>query len=453
MTEPDLSLDSPEILACLECLIPISIASVSPAGVPNVTWISIVHRLDETHVGLSRQFFHKTQENFEANPHLQLLVIHPVTGQQYQINLDHESTETDGPRYDWMRTQLEALASQSGMAKVFRLLGLDVCRVTSIAAVPQDETGTPIDSVPTPPVLHERLNSFTEQVSAATDLDDLITHALTALETCFGYRHSMLLLVNGSGDRLFTVASHGYPSSGAGSEVALGEGHIGVVAQRRQPVLTPNLAKDQAYASAVRGSATRAGLGSELEREIELPGLSNVMSQLTVPILARGQLEGVLCLQSDTPNFFLKEDEHIVNVLASQIGLALALLRLAPVVDGSPWRISTPPAETPPGEVRHYESDDSIFIDDSYLIKGVAGRVLWRVLREYTERHRVDFSNREIRLDQTMELPDINDNLEARLILLRRRLEEQCGFIHIAKTGRGRFRLNVDKPLSLQESP
>jgi hypothetical protein len=52
-----------------------------------------------------------------------------------------------------------------------------------------------------------------------------------------------------------------------------------------------------------------------------------------------------------------------------------------------------------------------------------------------------------------MELPDINDNLEARLILLRRRLEDQCGFIHIVKTGRGRFRLNVDREIALRALP
>jgi adenylate cyclase len=63
------------------------------------------------------------------------------------------------------------------------------------------------------------------------------------------------------------------------------------------------------------------------------------------------------------------------------------------------------------------------------------------------------FSNKEIRLDQTLALPDLNDNLEARLILLRRRLEDRCTFIHIVKTGCGRFRLNVDRPLTLQERP
>jgi hypothetical protein len=85
--------------------------------------------------------------------------------------------------------------------------------------------------------------------------------------------------------------------------------------------------------------------------------------------------------------------------------------------------------------------------------EGVAGRILWWILSQYTERHRVDFSNKEIRLDRTVALPDISDNLEARLILLRRRLEDRCPFIHIVKTGRGRFRLNIDRPLTLHDLP
>ena len=138
MMRPCLSLDSPEVRACLECLIPAAVGSAADDGTPNGTWLSIVHRLDATHVGLSRQFFRKTGANIRTNPRLQLLVLHPEDGRQYHLNLEHERTETEGPRFEWMRTQLQAVASQSGMSKVFRLAGLDVCRVLSIEEVPTD---------------------------------------------------------------------------------------------------------------------------------------------------------------------------------------------------------------------------------------------------------------------------------------------------------------------------
>ena len=46
---PSVSLDS--IAACFEGVTPSSLCSCSREGLPNVTFLSIVHRLDENHVG------------------------------------------------------------------------------------------------------------------------------------------------------------------------------------------------------------------------------------------------------------------------------------------------------------------------------------------------------------------------------------------------------------------
>jgi hypothetical protein len=50
-----------------------------------------------------------------------------------------------------------------------------------------------------------------------------------------------------------------------------------------------------------------------------------------------------------------------------------------------------------------------------------------------------------------VKLPDLGDNLEARLILLTRRLAERDAGIRIEKAGRGRLRLAVSRPLELVE--
>jgi hypothetical protein len=100
--------------------------------------------------------------------------------------------------------------------------------------------------------------------------------------------------------------------------------------------------------------------------------------------------------------------------------------------------------------VRHYAADHSVFLDDDYLIKGVAGAIFWRLVQDYTESGRTSFSNRELRLDPGLALPELGDNLEARLLLLQRRLAERKACVQMERTGRGRFRLRVTRPLQLQ---
>ena len=72
-----------------------------------------------------------------------------------------------------------------------------------------------------------------------------------------------------------------------------------------------------------------------------------------------------------------------------------------------------------------------------------------KLLRDHSNTHRCEFSNKELRLDPGLSLPDVTDNLEARLILLERRLVERRAPMRIEKTGRGRFRLRLDRPFSL----
>ncbi len=79
----------------------------------------------------------------------------------------------------------------------------------------------------------------------------------------------------------------------------------------------------------------------------------------------------------------------------------------------------------------------------------MAGAICWKLLREHAESGRADFTNRELRLDTSLRLPEVTDNLDARLILLQRRLAERCPLLAIEKTGRGRFRLVVSRPLQL----
>jgi adenylate cyclase len=442
-----------EIETCFEGVIPSPFCTCSADGIPNITYLSVVHCLDSNHVALSFQFFNKSKKNLLENSKAQVLVVEPATFRQFQLDLVYESTLTEGPIFERLGVNLDAVASQIGMSHIFSLRGADVFKVLSCRAVPGN---VPVEAQQ-PAADHLRaLDALTERLVTCNDLETLLTASLEGLSAHFGYEHSFILVPDEEEKRLFTIASRGFPVSGVGSEVAIGEGIIGMAAAQRSPIRNANLSRELIYSRLVRTGIENLSDERSLQREIPLPGLANACSQLAVPLLAHNHLLGVLCLQSEEAGRFAALDERLALVAARQIAATMAMIRLEAARESGEPPDHHPPITNqtdPCSVIKHYESDDSVFIDDAYLVKGVPGRILRKVVCAYLSDGRNEFTNKEIRLDPTLHLPDFKDNLETRLILLRRRIEERCDFLQIVPTGRGRFRLDVKRRLRLESLP
>jgi adenylate cyclase len=124
-----------ELKACFEGAVPAIIATASADGTPNITHLSKVHFVDDDHVGLSDQFFSKTNRNLCENPYACVLVLDPHNYDEYRLILRYERSERRGKLFDRVERDIEAIAALCGMQGVFRLRGVDIYRVLEIERV------------------------------------------------------------------------------------------------------------------------------------------------------------------------------------------------------------------------------------------------------------------------------------------------------------------------------
>jgi adenylate cyclase len=435
-----------DIEACFQGVIPSYLVTSSAEGEPNVIGVSIVALLSPTRVGVSCQFLNKTRHNLEATGHAQIVALDPITLGEYRLDLEFVQLIDEGEAFDKMSVHLEAIASQTGMSGTFSLSGVAEFEVLDWRkTAPESDVAQPQPSSDDPMA---QLDRISRAIETATDLDALFDQTFAVLEGELGLRHGFLLLCDGEDERLYNVASHGFDQAHFGAEIAMGEGIYGTTAARRIPTRMGSMFRERLMSRAVARESKQ-----DDPTALPLPGLPDVESSIAVPLVRGDRCLGVLCFQSARPGAFSLACETTLTIVARQLSLMIAL------VAAGTQDVELSAMRGPVGSralvtrIKYFESDGSIFVDDEYLIKGVAGRILWHVLSNYSQENRDEFSSKEIRLDPEVGLPAIKDNLEARLIALRKRLEERTTHLRVEKTGRGRFRLQVARELVLDRRP
>ena len=454
--------------SCFQGLIPGALFTCARDGTPNAAFLSHVDYVDSTHVALSFQFFNKSRRNISENPHALVRLIDPDTSQGWRLRLRYVRSETSGPIFERMSLRIEAIASYSGLKGIFRLLAADIYEVVSVERAEDElpraqDPGAARHATLDPVFTLKALQDLSARIHRAESLERLLDSILEGLEESFGFAHSMILLPSGEEHVYVTIASRGYPEHGVGAEARLGEGIIGMVAEARKPIRISGLIRQLLYAYAVQKRAQEAGL-SPSDRQIPLPGLPNPDSQLGVPLLVRDELVGVLCIESELPYRFHEEDKTTIELLGSYLAIAIQNMQLhersdaaAESATSSARQRASSTAACPPSsrhrEVAYYAREECILVDGEYLIRSLPANILWKLLRQRNAEGRHEFTNRELRLDRSLNLPEWKDNLETRLLLLRRRLQEKCSDIRIVPRGRGRFALELDCSVALVERP
>ncbi len=184
--------------------------------------------------------------------------------------------------------------------------------------------------------------------------------------------------------------------SGVGSEIPLGHGVIGVAARERTPIRIGHMTAEYAYGRAMRESASAQRASAACSRpRFRCPGWPTSAQPARGADRRRRRSCSACCMWRARRTCASPTTTRTRwSLLAAQLGMAIRALQ--ETADGEderrcPVAVGAAEAGRAASSVRHYGADDSVFLDDDYLIKGVAGAILRRLAARLPEgrAHRV----------------------------------------------------------------
>lgn len=158
----------------------------------------------------------------------------------------------------------------------------------------------------------ESASMVAQRMTALLDLNSLLAETAKLVREKFGFYHTQILLVDREVGELVLVESSG-PSAdlikARGLRLKIGvQGITGRVAQTGEVMLCNDVSREPSY------------------YPVEL--LPETQSELAIPLRVADRIVGVLDVQSDHANAFDNDDLNILQVLGSQVGIAIENVRL-----------------------------------------------------------------------------------------------------------------------------
>src|SRR5712664_2803026 len=146
-----------------------------------------------------------------------------------------------------------------------------------------------------------------EEVNSSLDLDEVLARTAALIKRHIDYEIFGVLMMEGEGSFLRHRFSIGYARELAENlRIPLGQGITGTAAATGYPVRVSDTSKDPRYINAI----------------------DSVRSELAVPLMLQGKCVGVLDIQSRHLDYFTKDQQNILTLLASRLAVAIENARL-----------------------------------------------------------------------------------------------------------------------------
>jgi len=146
-----------------------------------------------------------------------------------------------------------------------------------------------------------------EEINASLELDEVLAKVAVLIKKQIDYEMFGVLLVDGNGAYLTHRFAIGYPPGLAENlKVPVGQGITGTAARTGHPVRVSDVTQDPRYINAI----------------------DSVRSELAVPLMFRGKCVGVVDIQSRHLDYFTRDQQNILAVLANRLAVAIENARL-----------------------------------------------------------------------------------------------------------------------------
>ncbi|MFZ0334395.1 MAG: GAF domain-containing SpoIIE family protein phosphatase [Candidatus Acidiferrales bacterium] len=152
-----------------------------------------------------------------------------------------------------------------------------------------------------------KMAEIAEEINASLDLDEVLAHAAAQIKGLIDYEIFAVLLVDENSRELSFRFAIGHRQEVVENwRIPMGQGIIGTAAATGRPVRVSDVHKDSRYLNA----------------------LDSVQSELAVPLLVQGRVMGVLDIESSQADYFTRDQQNILMMLATRIASAIENARL-----------------------------------------------------------------------------------------------------------------------------
>lgn len=414
-----MTIELSQLRDCFQGIVPAVVCTHDQDGTPNISYLSHVEYVAENQLALSNQFFSKTKRNVLQTKKALLLLLHPQTLQQYELRLHYKHSETSGELFEKMALRLSIIAASEGKAHIYKLLSSDVYEVSSIT--PRLGMTTRPITLPAPIpwraefTYGEMARGYLETITAlphsASEAIDLL---LRTVRFGFGIEDSYFYLGDG---QLY--------NSQMASQELLAE-HYNVVrkvANYGKAIMLSGLQLQRRYLNSILPSKERSEVRS-------------VARQLAIPVVFQGKVYGVLLLEDGQVESWDIDLVQALRSLCSSLALQMGN------TEGK--NLAKDTASTGLNFHYHCESE-TLFLNDVVFIKNLPAKILSYVLSKNFNQQKTLFSNQEIICALQSDFPvEGKANFEARLILIKKRLESKGLPLRFVSKMRGQFELIVE---------